>query len=128
MSRLGTLAARLLWRPSPLARLLIGLVLLYRLAVSPMLAPRCRFEPSCSAYGLDALRRFGAVRGTVLIGWRLARCQPFCRGGFDPVPQRGRWGLPTWSRTRRIAPAQSPPRPPGATPLEHEGRKGAVRC
>lgn len=128
MRRVGTLVARLVWRPSPLARVLIGLVLLYRLAISPMLAPRCRFEPSCSAYGLDALRRFGAVRGTVLVVWRLARCQPFCRGGFDPVPQRGRWGLPTWSQARRTAPAETPPRSPGATPLEYEGRKGAVRC
>jgi len=77
--------------PSPLEwpRLcLIGLVHLYRWLLKPWLGNACRFEPTCSAYALDALRRHGAVRGVALSGWRLARCHPWCEGGHDPVPER----------------------------------------
>ena len=66
-----------------------GLILLikaYRLLLSPSLGSACRFEPSCSAYGLEALERHGAVAGTGLTLWRLARCHPWCDGGHDPVP------------------------------------------
>ena len=66
-----------------------GLILLikgYRLLLSPSLGSACRFEPSCSAYGLEALERHGAVAGTGLTLWRLARCHPGCDGGHDPVP------------------------------------------
>jgi hypothetical protein len=63
---------------------LIGLVRLYRLLVSPLLpADTCKFHPSCSAYALEALRRYGPVRGTVLAGWRLLRCHPWSHGGVD---------------------------------------------
>jgi putative membrane protein insertion efficiency factor len=68
--------------------LLLGLVRLYQVAVSPLLAPSCRFHPSCSAYAADALRRHGAARGAWLAARRLARCHPFCEGGVDPVPER----------------------------------------
>jgi len=84
--------------PSPLEwpRLaLIGLVQLYRFLLKPWLGNACRFEPSCSAYALVALRRHGAVRGAALSGWRLARCHPWCDGGHDPVPEQlGRLGPP----------------------------------
>ena len=66
-----------------------GLILLikaYRLLLSPSLGSACRFEPSCSAYGLEALERHGAVAGSGLTLWRLARCHPWCDGGHDPVP------------------------------------------
>jgi putative membrane protein insertion efficiency factor len=66
-----------------------GLILLikaYRLLLSPSLGSACRFEPSCSAYGLEALERHGAVAGTGLTLWRLARCHPWCDGGHEPVP------------------------------------------
>ena len=66
--------------------LLLGLVRLYRLAISPLLPPSCRFHPSCSAYAAEALARHGAARGSWLTARRLARCHPFCEGGIDPVP------------------------------------------
>ncbi len=66
--------------------LLLGLVRLYRRVVSPVLSPRCRFEPSCSVYAEEAIRVHGALRGGALAVWRLLRCQPFARGGIDPVP------------------------------------------
>ena len=67
-------------------RLLIGLVLAYRLLLKPWLGNACRFEPSCSAYTLQALQRHGASGGVLLGGWRLLRCQPWCDGGCEPVP------------------------------------------
>lgn len=66
--------------------LLIGLVKGYRLFLSPWLGSACRFAPTCSAYSLEALQRHGAAAGTYLTVARLARCHPWCDGGFDPVP------------------------------------------
>lgn len=68
-------------------RMLVGLVLGYRFLLKPWLGNACRFEPTCSAYTLEALRRHGALHGAALGGWRLARCHPWCDGGIDPVPQ-----------------------------------------
>lgn len=58
----------------------------YQWTVSPLLGPACRFHPSCSQYALEAVLRFGVLRGGLLAVKRLARCHPFHRGGFDPVP------------------------------------------
>jgi uncharacterized protein len=69
-------------------RLLLALIAVYRRWVSPALPRRCRYEPTCSAYAATAIRRFGALRGALLAGWRLLRCNPFSHGGFDPVPER----------------------------------------
>lgn len=66
--------------------LLLGLVKLYRLAVSPMLPPACRFHPSCSTYAAGALERHGALRGSWLAARRVLRCHPWHPGGIDPVP------------------------------------------
>jgi uncharacterized protein len=66
--------------------LLIALVRAYRLLLSPWLGSSCRFEPTCSAYSLDALKSHGAAGGTYLTLRRLARCHPWCAGGHDPVP------------------------------------------
>lgn len=77
-------------RPNPLMRVLavplMGAVWAYRLTLSPMLGGQCRYEPTCSRYALEALRTHGAWRGSLLTVRRLARCHPFVRGGYDPVP------------------------------------------
>ena len=69
-------------------RFLMGLVQGYRLLLSPWLGSACRFEPTCSAYALQALDRHGAAMGTALTVHRLARCHPWCAGGHDPVPEQ----------------------------------------
>jgi uncharacterized protein len=61
----------------------IGLVRLYQLLVSPLTPGSCKYHPSCSQYAIDALRRFGFVRGSILAVWRLLRCNPWSRGGVD---------------------------------------------
>jgi uncharacterized protein len=58
---------------------------LYQRAISPALPRRCKYEPTCSAYAAEALRRHGVLRGLVLAAWRLLRCNPFSHGGYDPV-------------------------------------------
>ena len=69
-----------------LALPLLGAIRLYRLLVSPLLpAGTCKYHPSCSEYALEALRRHGLVRGCVLAGWRLLRCNPWSHGGVDRV-------------------------------------------
>jgi putative membrane protein insertion efficiency factor len=73
-------------RTSPLARVLIGAVRLYRATLSGWLGGRCKYYPSCSAYAEEAFRVHGAVRGLALASWRLLRCNPYSRGGVDHVP------------------------------------------
>ncbi len=65
----------------------VALVLLrgYKLLVSPFLPPACRFLPTCSEYAAEAVQRHGVVRGGAKAAWRLLRCHPFCKGGYDPV-------------------------------------------
>ncbi len=72
-----------------LARPLTWLVEGYRLAISPWLGARCRFQPTCSEYALEALRRHGAFRGAALAAGRIARCHPWGGSGVDPVPGAG---------------------------------------
>ena len=86
---------------------LIGLVKGYRLLLSPWLGSACRFEPSCSAYSLQALRQHGAVTGSYLTLRRLTRCHPWCDGGHDPVPQAAPG--PASLFTRLVTPATSTP-------------------
>jgi putative membrane protein insertion efficiency factor len=57
---------------------------LYRRFISPALPPRCKYHPSCSAYAVQAIERFGILRGLVLAGWRVLRCNPWSHGGYDP--------------------------------------------
>lgn len=75
-----------------LGRILIGLVRFYRLAVSSWTLPTCRFTPTCSEYAIDAIRVYGAVRGTWLTLLRIGRCQPWGGHGYHPVPTPGKTG------------------------------------
>jgi putative membrane protein insertion efficiency factor len=66
-------------------RLALAPIAAYQRLVSPLLPRRCKYEPTCSAYGAQAIREFGILRGLVLAGWRLLRCNPWSHGGHDPV-------------------------------------------
>ncbi|HEV2753606.1 MAG TPA: membrane protein insertion efficiency factor YidD [Solirubrobacteraceae bacterium] len=68
-----------------LRRIAVLPIRVYQLVVSPALGPRCRYHPSCSRYAIEAIEQYGILRGVVLAGWRLLRCNPFSRGGHDPV-------------------------------------------
>ena len=76
------------------ARVATGLISGYQRYISPLLGPRCRFHPTCSAYAGQAIARFGVVRGSWLALCRIVRCQPLCTGGNDPVPRRFSWWHP----------------------------------
>jgi len=67
-------------------RLALAPLRAYRRWVSPAFPRRCRYEPTCSAYAIEAIERFGVLRGALMAAWRLLRCNPFSHGGFDPVP------------------------------------------
>jgi uncharacterized protein len=69
-------------------RTLSAVVLVYRYTFGVMIPPRCRYYPSCSQYALEALKGHGAIKGAVLAGWRILRCNPFSLGGLDSVPDR----------------------------------------
>ena len=73
---------------------LCGLIRLYQKFISPGLGRNCRFSPSCSQYGIEAIRTHGCVKGLLLTAWRIARCNPLGRWGYDPVPEKGRWKNP----------------------------------
>lgn len=66
--------------------LLIGPIRFYQKFISPLFGPHCRFTPTCSQYAVEALQRHGAVKGSILAVWRILRCNPFGRAGYDPVP------------------------------------------
>ncbi len=68
--------------------LLVALVRAYQAVVSPLLPRSCKYHPSCSHYAIDSLREYGALRGSVVAGWRILRCNPFSHGGYDPVAQQ----------------------------------------
>ncbi len=67
-------------------KIFIGLIKFYQKGVSPTKPPCCRFTPTCSAYAIEALETHGAFKGGLLTIWRVLRCNPFCKGGYDPVP------------------------------------------
>ena len=66
--------------------IVVGMLRLYKSFISPLLPSSCRFYPSCSEYAMQAVELRGVLRGGALALWRLARCQPFTKGGYDPVP------------------------------------------
>jgi putative membrane protein insertion efficiency factor len=85
-----------------LGLLLIGPILAYRYALSPLLGPRCRFLPSCSEYAIEAIQRHGPLLGAAFALRRIARCHPLGGSGYDPVPE---------SRCRRISQDEPPDGP-----------------
>ncbi len=71
-----------------LRRAFVAPIVLYQRVVSPLLPRRCKYEPTCSAYASQAVRRYGILRGGVLAAWRLLRCNPWSHGGYDPVERQ----------------------------------------
>lgn len=69
-------------------KILMALIRFYRRSISPNTPPSCKYIPTCSEYALTAVERFGACRGSLLAVWRILRCNPFSRGGYDPVPEK----------------------------------------
>jgi len=72
--------------PSPAAWVVLRLIAGYRRWISPALPPACRFVPTCSEFGYEAIAKYGIIKGSALAVWRILRCNPFGRGGLDPVP------------------------------------------
>ena len=66
-------------------RLLIKLIKFYRKNISSKTPARCRYIPTCSQYAIDAIEKYGVIKGGIMSLWRILRCNPFCKGGFDPV-------------------------------------------
>ena len=86
----------------PITLLIVGLIRGYQYFISPLLPPSCRFEPTCSHYAMTALKRHGVVLGLALATWRILRCNPYCTGGVDEVPERPLRILSTpWRRAPR---------------------------
>lgn len=83
-----------------MTRVLIALLRGYQKYISPHLGHHCRFVPTCSSYAIRALQVHGLVKGSILTVWRLLRCNPFGKFGFDPVPEKGRWIHPGRRLTR----------------------------
>ena len=81
-----------------LRRLLVAPIAAYQRFVSPALPRHCKYEPTCSEYASQALQRYGMLRGLVLGGWRLLRCNPWSHGGFDPVEAQTLFRRPAPSR------------------------------
>lgn len=71
-----------------LQKMMIGLIRFYQIAISPLKPPSCRFYPTCSHYGLEAVKSFGPFKGGWLAVRRITKCHPFHPGGFDPVPEK----------------------------------------
>lgn len=67
-------------------KILIGMIKLYRKYLSPLKHTKCPYVPTCSQYGLEAIEKYGALKGSLLTVWRILRCNPFSHGGYDPVP------------------------------------------
>lgn len=66
--------------------ILIAMIRFYQKFLSPLKHTRCPYTPNCSQYGLEAIQKYGAVKGSLLACWRILRCNPFSKGGYDPVP------------------------------------------
>jgi putative membrane protein insertion efficiency factor len=88
-------------------QILVAALLAYRRLISPLLPPACRYVPSCSEYAIESVERKGALRGTALALWRVLRCHPLARGGYDPVhSQLGESGTRLQRPARSFSAAQ----------------------
>jgi hypothetical protein len=85
-------------------------LLFYQRAISPALPRRCKYEPTCSRYALQAIERYGVLRGIVLAGWRLLRCNPWSHGGYDPVEAQRLFAPGTRERFTGVARRGEQPR------------------
>jgi uncharacterized protein len=92
---------------SAVVRGVIFVIQLYRHMVSPLRLPTCRFTPTCSQYAVDALAEYGLVRGSWLASVRLAKCGPWHRGGWDPVPERDGAGAQDWGAPAMLGKSDS---------------------
>lgn len=66
-------------------KMMIGLIKFYRKRISPLSPPRCKYIPTCSQYAIEAIGKYGALKGGIMALWRILRCNPFSKGGYDPV-------------------------------------------
>jgi putative membrane protein insertion efficiency factor len=85
---ISVLSRMIAWASRAAVAVLVLIVRGYQAAASPLLGQCCRYAPSCSQYTIEALRVHGVVRGAILAAWRILRCHPFSRSGYDPVPPR----------------------------------------
>lgn len=69
-------------------KILIAAIMFYKKGISPYTKPKCKYYPTCSQYGIEAIERFGALKGSALTIRRIIRCNPFSKGGYDPVPEK----------------------------------------
>ncbi len=69
-------------------KLFLKIIRFYQKRISPLSPPKCKYYPTCSQYGYEAIERFGVIKGSALALWRILRCNPFSKGGYDPVPQK----------------------------------------
>jgi len=83
----------------------VAMIRFYQRFISPLSGPSCRYYPTCSAYGLKAVKVHGPIKGVALTGWRLLRCNPFTKGGVDPVPPHGYW-LPNVLPNGKVRPGR----------------------
>jgi putative membrane protein insertion efficiency factor len=110
-----------------LAAVLIVPIRAYQRWISPALAPRCRYYPTCSAYAVEAIRELGPIRGLILAVWRLLRCNPFSHGGVDELVDR-RLFRDTPTRSERSARVASTPKlSAGDVGARRSRRRGATR-
>jgi len=78
------------------AKLLLFLIVFYKKGISVYLRPRCRYSPTCSQYAYDAIQAHGAALGSIMAAYRVFRCNPFSKGGFDPPPPKGFHKMGLW--------------------------------
>ncbi|UJP05150.1 MAG: membrane protein insertion efficiency factor YidD [Nitrosomonas sp.] len=69
-----------------MSRIIIALIKFYQYCISPLMVPSCRFSPTCSQFAYEAYQKYGLIRGTRLSVWRILRCNPWSKGGYEPVP------------------------------------------